>query len=323
MRFYGSPIVKALRRNAPQQQPLYAPILPLEVIERIFVLACEEDGAVARSLSVVCKAAHSVAKYAARFDTVTLRSGTEREVRRCVSLLGEARAASATRRDWVARPAVRHLCVLITPTDAWRLMYDNLRKPYRAQPSRATDETFAIRDGLNDAIQVLFLQVAPDLETLCVLRIPGDWDDRRWLPSDIDTIRYGRGFGGFPKLRDVLFDGNLEFKPSQDGSGTHDDSEAGGGNPHGSLFPALRRMHVAPCWSANIGPFDRWMDEAPALESLRFTISFSMTSGERKCPTLPPWLVQFGSTMSQALSRFGGKCSAISCNHHLVQPSGD
>ncbi|KAI1783508.1 hypothetical protein LXA43DRAFT_331578 [Ganoderma leucocontextum] len=306
MRFFRSPLVRALRRKPAhdQRQPLHGPILPVELLERIFVLACEDDGAAARSLSVVCKVAHSVAKYAARFDTVTLRSGTEREVRRCVSLLNEACAASATRRDWVACPVVRHLCVCISPTEAWRLMYYTLlRCKAYDDPIPIPHAAFAIRDGLNDAIQALFLQVAPDLETLCTLRIPGDLHDGMLLPSAIDTIRYGRGFGGFPKLHDFLFDGNLQFKFSQDCSGTHDHPEAaGGGKPDGFLFPALKRIHLAPCSGANLVPFEWWMEEAPALDSLRVTVSLSRLSDEPESPSLPPWIAQFGSTLSRGFA---------------------
>ncbi|KAI1783507.1 hypothetical protein LXA43DRAFT_1186955 [Ganoderma leucocontextum] len=316
MRFHLSRIAQSLRGKPAHE--LHGPILPVEIIQRIFVLACEADGAVARSLSVACKTAHSVAKYAARFDTVTLRSGTEREVRRCVSLLSEARVAAATRRDWVARPIVRHLCVLISPTEAWRLMYYTLlRCKAYDDPIPVPHAAFAIRDGLNDAIQVLFLQVAPDLETLCTLRIPGDLHDGMLLPSAIDTILYGRGFGGFPKLRDLLFVGTLWFEPSQDQDNSRTDDEAGdrrSRDPNAPLFPALKRIHIAPCWGISTIPFGRWMKEAPGLESLRVTLSLGKKAGELAFPT--PELVRVGSAISQEFSKFGGKCSTISCHHH-------
>ncbi|KAI1783509.1 hypothetical protein LXA43DRAFT_331678 [Ganoderma leucocontextum] len=301
MRFSGSPIVtvkKALRRKPAQQQPVPGPILPVELLEPIFVFACEEDGAAARSLSVVCKTAHSIAKYAARFDTVTLRSGTEREVRRCVSLLSEARAATATRREWVARPVVRHLCVLLTPTEAWRVQYHSLRQHgVYHDTSRVYTKTVNIRDGLNDAIHVLFPQVAPDLETLCTLRIPGDVEDTLLLPSVIDTIRYGRGFWGFPKLRDLSFVGNLWFEPSQDRGRTDDEADDGSSrDSNAPLFPALKRIHMAPCLGSQITPVDRWTKEAPALESLRYTVSAGKEADQLK----------FGTTISQNLSKLGG-----------------
>ncbi|KAM5539883.1 hypothetical protein V8D89_006386 [Ganoderma adspersum] len=314
MRFHWPRIARTWREKPTHE--LHRPFLPVEIIGQIFIFACEEDGALGRSLSVVCKAAHSVTKYAARFDTVNLRSGTEREVRRCMSLLSEARADAATRRDWVARPIVRHLCVLVSSTDAWKVMYHNLRihaLNVDWDPTRAVEATFIIKDSLNDAIQELILQVAPDLETLCMLRIPRTREDRMLLPSDIDTIRYGRGFGGFPKLRDLLFVGNLLFEPSQDNHGAEDDDnddadEAGNQDanlkaPNAPLFPALKRIHVAHCLSNNNNAIliDRWVQEAPALESLRMTLSMSKGADEPESS-----LVERGLATSQMLSMFGG-----------------
>ena len=318
MRFRWSRIARTWREKPTHE--LHRPFLPVEIIEQIFAVACEDHGGIARSLSVVCKAAHSVTKYAARFDTITLRSGTEREVRRSLSLLSEARADAATRRDWVARPIVRHLSVLVSSTDAWNIVYHNFRLhefDVDWDWTSAVDATFIARDSFNDAIQELILQVAPDLEILCMLRIPRTREDRMLLPSDLDTIRYGRGFGGFPKLRDLLFVGNLLFEPSPDNRhGSEDDDndidndnddtdEAGNQDANlkaPPLFPALKHIHIAHCLSKNnnVTPFDRWVPEAPALETLRVT--FSEGADEPECS-----LVASGLAKLRMLSMFGGK----------------
>ena len=182
----------------------------------------------------------------------------------------------------------------------------------------AVDATFIARDSFNDAIQELIFQVARDLETLCMLRIPRTREDRMLLPSDLDTIRYGRGFGGFPKLRDLLFVGNLLFEPSQGNRGAEDDDnndadEAGNQDANlkasnAPLFPALKHIHIAHCLSKNnnVTPFDRWVQEAPALETLRVTFSESADEPESS-------LIASGLAKLRMLSMFGGKRPAT---HH-------
>ena len=307
--------VESLQSRKPVQE-LLEPTLPLEILENIFVLACEEHGTVARSLSVVCKTTHSIVKYAARFDTVTLRSGTEREVRRCLSLLNEACAASTTRSDRVARPTIRHLCILISPAELWSLMhmYDSLR-PWNTR-NHAIVAPCALRNGLEDAVQTLLLQVSPDLESLCVLRVPGD--RHSLLPQGGITFRYRRGFRGFPKLRDLLFTASLSFKPSHSYSGTDDD--AGDQIPNGPLFPALKRIHLAPC--CRLGTdiiFDWWKNEAPALESLWVTLSFRRREDEVDYPSLPLDVARVGLAKVKELSSLRSKRSTISC----CQPAAD
>ena len=237
--------------------------LPPELLHEIFLHACTDGGRTGCSLALVSRGIHAHSR-AARFNSVTLATGSNWKLRCFLRELERARRAVAT--DGSATPRVRHLCLLANARYQGRTRFKRsaddgewrIHTRYLSSEARTRiEETH--RDKHHAAAEALLQTVAGDLETLCLI------NQFRYELKPLHV-----GYHCFPRLRELWLGGTddtvLVFR-----DGAEESSSGLGLRPqrrHSPHFPVLSRLHA----DGGLMDFHRWSVEAPALVSMRATM---------------------------------------------------
>ncbi|PIL37519.1 hypothetical protein GSI_01213 [Ganoderma sinense ZZ0214-1] len=257
-------LLRAVRRRSSSTPTTSLDQLPAELLHEIFLDACTDGGSTGCSLALVSRSVR-VHSRAARFHSVTLASGSNRKVRCFLRELDKATSVAAA--EGSATPKVRHLCLLATARYQARTRYKRsaedgewrIHTQYLSEEARTRVEE-SLRVKHHAAVEALLQTVAGDLETLCLIV---------QYQYKHEPLRIRVGHGCFPKLRELWLSGGdgatLVFR---------DPAEEAGSEPYMRpkrtlRFPVLSRLHISV-----VGlDFHRWSMDAPALESLRVTLS--------------------------------------------------
>ncbi|KAI0774741.1 vacuole effluxer Atg22 like-domain-containing protein [Trametes elegans] len=216
--------------------------LPIEILERIYLLACTDGGYTGCSLSLTSKYIRAASR-AARFNTIRLLSGSDAQLNRftaCFSTQRELAGEDGT------RPKVQHLCLA-----AAQQAVSPPASPSGSSPSADVPTTESHKQTqryIRDVI-VLMQIAAPDVVTLCLI----DPDQLNSGVLHLPTLHTA----GFPSLVELAIVGKEpQLQPT---SGTCD-----------PLFPRLRTFHRVFLPRAPYDPtFRVWRERAPQLQDPR------------------------------------------------------
>ncbi|KAI1795094.1 hypothetical protein LXA43DRAFT_64303 [Ganoderma leucocontextum] len=232
--------------------------LPPELLHEVFLHACTDGGRTGCSLALVSRGVHTHSR-AARFNSVTLASGSNWKLRCFLREFDRARRAAAA--EGSVTPRVRHLCLLATARYQGRTRFkrnvdDGRWYPHTQylSPDARTRIKESLRDKHHAAAEALLQTVAGDLETLCLIV---------QFRHKLEPLHVGHRC--FPKLRELWLGGvddtTLVFRDPAEEAGSDLDLRP----QRTPLFPVLSRLHII----GGTTDFRRWSMDAPELVSLR------------------------------------------------------
>ena len=241
--------------------------LAVELLERIFILACTDGGYTGASLSRVSKHIRAVSR-GARFYTVALLSQTPAQVATFFACYARERALPRA----IAvgpTPKVRHL--IISSSVRHEPAPIEIAPPRAAPDAKRSEQLRAIAEKTkaqvrkavqeeqqrySEDVAALLRIVAPDVQTLTLIHCHRYGKQELLMPDTIDCP------GGFPVLRELTIVGN---EPQFSASGCDAAFEP--------MFPRLDRLHLslAALAASPRLDFTAWADRAPGLTHLRVT----------------------------------------------------
>ena len=219
--------------------------VPQEVLERIFSYACTDGGYTGRSISLVSRCAHMIAR-AVRFRNVAL-SGY-RQIDSFLDLLEKERLVAPIHvynlyiSTWANGEEITKVRNGASPR--WEGLEPYLPTPVPTGPQWRVWLTLqeAVDKKVGELVFRLLLRVARTLRTLSIVH---SWE--------FGAIQFPPCL---PFLRDLTFCGPPPHMPRKDSS-----------IPLPPCLPDLRRLHVI-CWNASIVP---WLYHAPGVAYLRLS----------------------------------------------------
>lgn len=241
--------------------------LAVELLERIFILACTDGGCTGASLSRVSKRVRNLSRVA-RFHAVALLSADPAKVaqfHKCYAReRAQARGASPRVRHLHLSSAVRHIesapPVEVTPVKTVAVVKISDRRCAITEQNK-----LAVRKAVqeeqrryNEDVAALLRLVAPDLHSLTLVHCHRYGKLELLLPDTIECP------GGFPLLRELTIAGNEPNFTSPD---------CDVDTAFGSLFPRLDRLHLCLAALGGCPSLDlvAWADRAPTLTYLRIS----------------------------------------------------
>lgn len=227
-------------------------VLPMELVQAIFTLACVDGGHTGCSLALVSKEVREASRLA-RFRCIALCSGEANQISQFFDALVGERACVPDG----AKPRLQHLYIS-SPELSVSSVTRSLRIELSGSPGR--------RMFLDQTSELLAL-VAPELQTLCVVQYPGQFGLFDPLATPPLVIRPNLTF---PQLRELTFAGRkVEFMDHGDG---WENVHMGVGPA--PWYPNLTRLNVMDTYIN-----DRfWKVHASGLQQLHVSISLHSPS---------------------------------------------
>ena len=212
--------------------------LPLELLQRIFTLACTDGGRTACALAAVSSTVRAASRIG-RFHSVRLHAEPAAQIDKFLASLAAETAPA---------PTVHHLFLGL----CWRLVR-------RLAPGSGP----AV---LRARLRELLARVAPGLRSLVLAHGEWVWVEGVYLP-DVFRLRVP-----FPELRELTIIGH--WRPAHGSGWPYPDDpythKQDGEGTRGPLFPRLKRLHLLNTTGEQLD-LRRWAAHAPGLTHLRIS----------------------------------------------------